>query len=494
MQRVERQKHKERKRGRLAAVLVCAVLLVAGVTAGLLLRKSAEVELPEKREPVSGFITKREAEELQSLTITRQGKEPWTVEQQADGKMMFMPADGSEAWQVDETIAGILADTASSLNFEDVLTENRADWEGTEEGFGLKDPLVTAVIRFTDGTEVTVRIGHSADPEDNASYYMTVDGDDRLFITSAGIVNDLNMEKEVLHPVKKLEIIGSLLDRITVKNGDGTVRSEWALQGNPADRDAAENWLMTKPYTYPTDYDMMKNMRRNAESLKLGTYVGEADGDNLKEYGLDKPSAILEMHTAAGDTGTVGMSGVFDVVSREEQTVILTVGNNKSDVSTYVRYEDEVYTVSRFILEVFTKAEPLTCLARYVVVTPLDSLDSVTVETQGREPVHYTVIRNAGETAQDTGEEVRGHCMRNGEEIDYNAFSAAWERLLTVTVSGRIRKERPEGAVHTKYTVNTVSGAVHTVELSDYDGIHDAVKVDGYTLFYLIKGGMTDLP
>ncbi len=48
--------------------------------------------------------------------------------------------------------------------------------------------------------------------------------------------------------------------------------------------------------------------------------------------------------------------------------------------------------------------------------------------------------------------------------------------------------------MHTKYTVNTVSGAVHTVELSDYDGIHDAVKVDGYTLFYLIKGGMTDLP
>jgi hypothetical protein len=32
------------------------------------------------------------------------------------------------------------------------------------------------------------------------------------------------------------------------------------------------------------------------------------------------------------------------------------------------------------------------------------------------------------------------------------------------------------------------------VELSDYDGIHDAVTLDGYTLFYLIKGGMTALP
>ena len=33
MQRVERQKHKDRKRGRLAGVLVCAVLLIAGITA-----------------------------------------------------------------------------------------------------------------------------------------------------------------------------------------------------------------------------------------------------------------------------------------------------------------------------------------------------------------------------------------------------------------------------------------------------------------------------
>ena len=493
MQRVERQKHKERKRGRLAAVLVCAVLLIAGVTAGLLLRRSAEEEPPEKREPVSGFITKRETEELQSLTITRRGKEPWTVEQQADGKMMFVPEDGSEPWPVDESIAGLLAETASSLSFEDVLTENRADWEGTKEGFGLDDPLITAGIRFKDGTEVTARIGHSADPEENASYYMTVDGDDRLFITSAGIVNDLNMEKDVLHPVKRLEIVGNLLDRITVRNGNGTIRFEWALQGQPTDRDAAENWVMTVPYTYPADYDMMKNMRRNAESLQLGTYVGEADGDTLKKYGLDQPAAIVEMHMAAGDTGTVGMNGVFDVESRKEQTVILAVGHNKSDVTAYVRYEDEVYTISRFILEVFTQAEPLTLLARYVVVTPLNSLESVTVEKQDQETVRYTVIRNAGETAPDTGEAVEGHCMRNGEEIDYNAFSAAWERLLTVTVSGRIRN-RPEGNVHTKYTLNTVSGAVHTVELSDYDGLHDAVKVDGCTLFYLIKGGMTDLP
>ena len=45
-----------------------------------------------------------------------------------------------------------------------------------------------------------------------------------------------------------------------------------------------------------------------------------------------------------------------------------------------------------------------------------------------------------------------------------------------------------------KYTFRTLSGGTHTVTLSEWDGVHDAVTVDGSTIFYLIKGGMTDLP
>ena len=66
--------------------------------------------------------------------------------------------------------------------------------------------------------------------------------------------------------------------------------------------------------------------------------------------------------------------------------------------------------------------------------------------------------------------------------------------LLTVTVSGRLPKDWELKEAHTKYTLRTVSGGAHTIELSDYDGMHDAVTLDGHTLFYLIKGGMTELP
>ena len=301
---------------------------------------------------------------------------------------------------------------------------------------------------------------------------------------------------ELLHPVHQLEIRGALLDRITVKNGDGSIRMEWTLQGQVSDQDAAENWLLTAPFVYPADYDAMKNLRDSAENLRLGIYIGAAEPDTLKQCGLDAPGTVIELHMAAGSTGTVSASGVYDVEEREESTETLTIGNSKSEMTAYVRYGDEIYTISWFSLSPFTEADPLSTVARYTVATPLNSMESLTVEKQGTESVHYALVRmdNESDSSENTDEETTNRCLRNGEEITYDAFSAAWERLLTVTVSGRLPTDWELKETHTRYTFRTVSGGRHTLELSDYDGIHDAVSMDGHTLFYLIKGGMTELP
>ncbi|MBQ2500416.1 MAG: hypothetical protein II522_03005, partial [Clostridia bacterium] len=72
-----------------------------------------------------------------------------------------------------------------------------------------------------------------------------------------------------------------------------------------SDQDAAENWMLTAPFTYPADYDAMKNLRDSAEKLRLGTYVGPGTKENMAEYGLTEPEAVLEMHLADGSVGTV---------------------------------------------------------------------------------------------------------------------------------------------------------------------------------------------
>ena len=176
----------------------------------------------------------------------------------------------------------------------------------------------------------------------------------------------------------------------------------------------------------------------------------------------------------------------------------ITIGSSKSDMVDYVLFDGEVYTLNHFTLSAFTETEPLSTAARYPVATPLNSLESVLTEKEGEEAVLYSLVRpESGAEAEDAGEEdgepaIR--CLRNGTEIPYSAFSAAYERILTVTVSGRLPDGWQVKPAHTKYTFRTVSGGTHTVELSDYDGMHDAVTMDGHTLFYLIKDGMTELP
>ena len=515
MQKVERKKHGERRHGRVVGVLVCAFVLVGCVVAALLLTRKAEEKPEPGRQPVTGAIVRRSRDELASMTIVPRGGEAWTLERKEDGTLELVQSENEsvdddstfqqssfayrqqerqQVTHVDETIGDMLQDAAVNVTYEDVFTENRADWEPDAADFGLADPLITATFRYTDQTETTIRIGDSADPEGNAYYYMMVDGDDRLYAVSSGTVQDLSTEKTLLYAVPELQIHAALLDRIAVKNGNGSIRTEWVLKGSVSDQDAAENWVLTAPFTYPADYDAMKNLRDSAEKLRLGTYIGPVTEETLAECGLAEPESILEFHMAEGSTGTVGSEGVYDVADWEERTKTLVLGKAKSEMVDYLLYEGKIYTISHFSVSAFTETEALSTVARYPVATPLNSLESVTVEETGKEPVRYGLVRIDGEEddGAEDGQSVR--CLRNGEEISYEAFAAAYERMLTVTVSGKL----PEGfelqEAHTKYIFRTVSGGIHTVGLCDFDGVHDAVIMDGHCLFYLIKDGMTDLP
>ena len=129
----------------------------------------------------------------------------------------------------------------------------------------------------------------------------------------------------------------------------------------------------------------------------------------------------------------------------------------------------------------------LVCMLVFPVVSGLaDNTDGETLEYTLRDR------EEAGEEAE--GENPGREVLLNGEEISWDVFEAAYDRLLTVTFSGTLPENAQWNEAYKKYTFRTLSGGTHTVTLSDWDGIHDAVTVDGSTLFYLIRGGMTGLP
>lgn len=485
MQKVERKTHREGKNRRLIW-LAAAFALLAGSVASAVLLSRKPVEIPEK-EQHWGMLVDRMPEELASVTVKRRGEQAWTLVQTENGS--WMPENGGE-WTVGEQQGTLLRDAVTQLRYEEILTEDPAVYRDKPEEFGLEDPLVTVTAYFTDDTETTVYIGDDTGLEEEW-YYMTAEGDDRLYAVSSGIVQDLDVEYALLHPVPRPEIYASLLDRITITDGTGRTVAEWSLRGAVTDRDAASNWAVTAPFFYPADEEAVQNLKKTAENIRLGVYTAAATAENLALYGLTEPQKTLVFHMAEGSTGTVGETGVYDVTDHEEATVTLYVGNARDELTDYIRFGDEIFAVSRFTMSAFTEPDAMNTVARYPVLIPLASLESLLVEENGgkREYVIKETTRTENEETVTENE-----CLLDGKEISYEAFEAAYDRLLTVTFSGTL----PEGAEwkepYKKYTFRTRSGGTHTVMLSDWDGMHDAVTVDGATLFYLIKGGMTDLP
>ena len=497
MQRVEKKQRRTIRHRRGIWLAACIAVLAGSVTAAILL--SRPVEPMPHQEDRSGFLTNRAAEEITEVTIARRNGETWTAERGEDGTLRIK----DEGWAVDASLGDMLGDALAHLEYEDILTENKGDYAGDPAAFGLDTPRVRAACRFTDGTGLDVSIGDPVAGGDGVLYYMTVAEDDRLFAAAEGTLRDLDIEKALLYPVTQPEIMAALLDRITVTGADGTVTAEWKLQGAVTDADAGENWRVMQPVEYPADAETIASLKESAGNLRMGTRYGEATGENLAACGLDTPRMTLTFHMAAGSTGTVTDSGVYDVVDREEKTVTLAIGKQRDENAAYVRFGDEIFTVSVIGFSAFTDTNPLDTAARYPAATPLNSLTELTVEKAGETVTyaieHTAVTEDAGEDGKETGtadsEEDSGLTVtKNGEEISGSAFRAAYERLMTVTVSGLL----PEGTVPAettkKYTFRTTSGGTHTLEFWRFDDLHDGLTQDGCTLFYLIRDGMTALP
>ena len=214
----------------------------------------------------------------------------------------------------------------------------------------------------------------------------------------------------------------------------------------------------------------------------------EATEENLEKRGLLHPAYTLTLHMAAGSTGKVSDSGVYDVTERQESTVVLDISDSEDGLMHYVRYGNEIDRISYISLAPFLDVKPLDTAARYLFATPLNSLSSLTVEQDGK-TTEYTLKRGIV-VDEDTGE-TRTACYRNGTEISWESFGAMYERLLTVNITGKLPADAEIGNTHTKYTLRTVNGGAHTVVLSDWDGMQDAVTIDGGTLFYISRNSFS---
>ena len=499
MLHAERKKKKTGRRW--AALCLMTILAAAGLAAGFVFTREKEA-LPVRNE-TGGTLVNRKPEEISRIRITARGKDAWIAERRADGFLYMITegrADGtdeeqSEEWTLDPTLGERIEDALAHLVYEDILTDRKEDYADRLAEFGLAEPALTAEVLFSDGEKMTVRIGDESGLEDRAFRFMTIDGDPRLYAAAESLAEDLNVDRELLHPVVQPEIQAGRIDRVTIRSADGKTTSEWMLTGKITDTDAAENWQVCVPVVYPADQDQMRNLRKNAANLRLGIFIAQADDRSLAEYGLDRPQAEIEIHMAAGSTGQITAGGAYGVQDRKEESLRLFIGKSRNEMTDYCLWNDTIYTISHFSWTTIAEMDPKTTLARYPVTVEAENLKSLEIR-RGDGSADLYELKRSTRPAETEGEPDKTEtvCLKNGNQMDYSVFSAAYDRMRVVSFSG----ELPEGWIpkkpHTILIFTTLSGKSRRVELSEFDSMHDAVTVDGCTLFYLIRDGMGEMP
>lgn len=486
-------KKKRRRTPRRLLWLLALVVLLALTLSGVLLLQRQEESVPYTATVTGGQLMDKETGEVASMTITRRDGETYTLLQRTEGVLTL---EEDETFVVSDLHAPFMLTAGSTVPYQDILAEDKEAYAQYYPEFGLDEPL-TVEVAYTDGSSICLYIGSQGPLEEDSWYYMTVEGDSRLFAMDQSIVDELDLSRARLYGVVQPTIHQARLDAITFTGEDGELLAQWILEGEITDANAAGHWRMTAPWNYPADEEAMTTLRQNLANLRLGAYVEEATPENMATYGLDHPRFVLTLHMAAGTTGTVDEAGVYTTTDWPESTFVMTVGGEKSDVVDYVLVDGSVYLCSHFSLSVFMDMDVKNTVSRYPIMVTLDELASMTVEDANGTAVYQfirteRVAANNELVTDENGEVVWDvTCEKNGEEISYTAFSASWEQLWNVRVSGWL----PDGftvtePVHTTLSFVTQSGQTHTLALAPYDALHDAVIVDGTALFYLISGGL----
>lgn len=483
VQKNERRRGKPRRWLWLVAVWVLLMLLVR---ARAIVLDTEKEPLPE-RQDTTVLLWQRDTADVVSITVDRDGSDPWTAQQLTPGLLTVTGEDGFEMTAADSQD---LLDAVAHLTAVSRLTDDAADYRNALADFGLDEPE-SVVITFANGTEKALRIGDAS--ADGSWYYLLIDGDDSLYTLSRGEVECLLPNRDTLRLVTQPDVHKARIDHIAFIGPEG-VQAAWALQKPITAPDAIDHWAVTAPVTYPADSTAMGNLLTNVANLRLGAYVCEATPETLTAYGFDTPRLTIEIHMAAGTVGTVNAEGAYITADWPESTTTYVVGDAKTDLIDYVLHDGVIYISSHFTVGLFIDYDVTPTLSRYLVPVALGNLSRLTIEKSGTAE-DYVITRTEQVAANnELVTDVDGSILyditatKNGASLDYAAFEAAYSALLPLTVSGTL-PEKVDAAPHTIYTFYDVDGTVYTVAFATFDALHDAVSIDGHQAFYLIKGG-----
>ena len=414
-------KKKKKGKGLLFAVLILIVLLILYFVIDLQQKKSDQEAETEETEESSLPVSVTE-DEISKVTVKN-----------GDVTMTYVKNDDTWTYEEDPDFPLDESAVKTKMNRLTTLTVDRV-LESPEDlsEYGLDKPQQEVTVLKTDGTTFTLYIGNQN--SSNNDFYVKVDDGADVYTMPSSSVNAFNMQPYDVAKADSFPTLESTNIRdIKVEKEDGTVEfssDESGTSWTVKDQDGNEE---TAGATAASD------LTNAVSSLTYKKFI-DYKGDDLAQYGLDKPTETVTIVTeeteaeteeepeaateevteaatetemvseseSASETETGSEETTTEAVSEEETTeaateteseteteteepktieviTTLLIGNTNDDGDYYVKLADNngVYTMSESTLDKLLNVDVLDYVSMYLNDVPMTNMKSLEVTYQG---------------------------------------------------------------------------------------------------------------
>ena len=384
MQHPLKKRPKRRPRPHLLLILTGAGVALAAAALFFLPpaikeRFPATAALPIETGPESRILYLGDSSQLESIAVSQTDGDSYTLRMQ-DGHLVL--ERGDQWLTVSDYQEESMLKAVTQLVMPGVVAEEEAEVADHLADMGLDTPRATALVRYQDGTEMTLELG--GDVPTTSYAYFRWSGDDGVYMCDSGLTDALLTTATRLLPVEQPPLSKDLIDQITLSRPDGDTA---VLLSN--DGEGHYTGLLVEPYQYPVDSEQAEALLTALSSFRLGTREAEANAETRAQYGLDDPELTIWLHQAAGTVSAVDENGQLTTVDVEEQALRFVIGRAEGDFFYTCEYAGDCYLVSRFLLETVLAASPDTLVTRQPANLAGAALSDILIEApQG--DIHVT--------------------------------------------------------------------------------------------------------
>jgi len=370
------------------------------------------------------------------------------------------------------------------------------------EDYGLAKPVASLEATMADGSIITLKVGNEA--VDSKGYYGMVKDDGIVYMLPTELGSALKYNNTQMTAIAKSpDITAENIASISVSsrdNGDFELR----YVGDGKLDNTGNNmspWKILKPYGegFTADSSLLADVQANYTTFNYLSCI-DYKGDDLTQYGLDKPAATIDIGYFVTSTETLAKP-VTDPATGKETTEKTTqtnkeykvyIGNTDTEGNYYIRVDgsNTVYTIDAATVEKMLKFDAFSVLNPYICIPNIETVDQVVFDIEGKK---YTLdIKHTTAKDADGKEESVKTFTFNGKEV---TSSAACTKLYQAMISTKYDTEMKD-TVTTDGLTPYMTMSFHifgdeertiTTSFLPYDDSFYLIQKDGGTRFLADK-------